>query len=305
MLDKGRGPGGRVSTRRSESGAFDHGAQYFTARSLPFVDAVGGWAQAGVAQRWVGRFGEVDSEGLRMLPHRNLWVGIPGMSRIVAHQLEGLDVRFGAEACGLARARRGWTVQTSSGEEFGPFDHAVVAVPAPQAAGLLGTVAPALAERARCATLAPCWSVMVAFEGSLGLDFEGLRVRSGCGLSWIARDSAKPGRQAEPPERWVLHAGPEWSAANIELPPDEVCGLLMREFVGLVERFGGVAGKPVHLRAHRWRYARTVAPLGSPCLNEPAMSLSVCGDWCLGSRVENAWTSGMAAAESVLASAAG
>ena len=35
VFDKGRGPGGRCSTRRSETASepgFDHGAQYFTAR---------------------------------------------------------------------------------------------------------------------------------------------------------------------------------------------------------------------------------------------------------------------------------
>ncbi|MEM1053678.1 MAG: FAD-dependent oxidoreductase, partial [Pseudomonadota bacterium] len=34
LLDKGRGPGGRMATRRAEIGgqavSFDHGAQYFT-----------------------------------------------------------------------------------------------------------------------------------------------------------------------------------------------------------------------------------------------------------------------------------
>ena len=304
VIDKGRGPGGRTSTRRSESGAFDHGAQFFTARSLPFVDAVADWAQAGVAQRWVGRFGELDGDGLRMLPDRNLWVGIPGMSRIVSHQLDGTEIRFDTQAGGLAHSTRGWMVKTASGDALGPFDHAVVAVPAPQAAELLGEVAPVMAERARRARFAPCWSVMAAFDRSLALPFEGLRVRSGSALSWIARDSAKPGRESEPLERWVLHAGPEWSEANVELERDDAGERLIREFLDLVSRCEGAAAVPVHLRAHRWRYARTVKPLGTPCLHEPASSLVVCGDWCLGSRVEDAWTSGAAAAEALVGSAA-
>jgi predicted NAD/FAD-dependent oxidoreductase len=39
LFDKGRGPGGRMSTRRMETPlgevAFDHGAQYFTAWPMP------------------------------------------------------------------------------------------------------------------------------------------------------------------------------------------------------------------------------------------------------------------------------
>ena len=32
VLDEGRGVGGRLATRRTASGVFDHGAQFFTAR---------------------------------------------------------------------------------------------------------------------------------------------------------------------------------------------------------------------------------------------------------------------------------
>ncbi|MGA8880775.1 MAG: FAD-dependent oxidoreductase, partial [Azonexus sp.] len=32
LFDKGRGPGGRMSTRRGDDWQCDHGAQYFTAR---------------------------------------------------------------------------------------------------------------------------------------------------------------------------------------------------------------------------------------------------------------------------------
>ena len=35
VFDKGRGIGGRLSTRRTDYGAFDHGAQYATVRDPP------------------------------------------------------------------------------------------------------------------------------------------------------------------------------------------------------------------------------------------------------------------------------
>jgi predicted NAD/FAD-dependent oxidoreductase len=51
LFDKGRGPGGRMSTRRIDTpldeAAFDHGAQYLTARDPAFVAQVDRWAQAG------------------------------------------------------------------------------------------------------------------------------------------------------------------------------------------------------------------------------------------------------------------
>ena len=40
VFDKGRGVGGRLATRRAGSAVFDHGAQFFTARSDEFQQQV-------------------------------------------------------------------------------------------------------------------------------------------------------------------------------------------------------------------------------------------------------------------------
>ncbi len=49
VLDKGRGVGGRMATRRFGGGSFDHGAQFFTARSDEFKEMVEDWRKAGAA----------------------------------------------------------------------------------------------------------------------------------------------------------------------------------------------------------------------------------------------------------------
>ena len=53
---------------------------------------------------------------------------------------------------------------------------------------------------------------MLAFKQSLGLEFGGAFVH-GSPLSWIARNSSKPGRDVEP-ETWVLHASSEWTRGS-------------------------------------------------------------------------------------------
>ena len=56
LFDKGRCPGGRMSTRRAQLDGrdmqFDHGAQYFTARDADFVAQVRRWEDVGLAARW-------------------------------------------------------------------------------------------------------------------------------------------------------------------------------------------------------------------------------------------------------------
>ena len=48
------------------------------------------------------------------------------------------------------------------------------------------------------------------------------------------------------------------------------------------------------------RYARTVQPLGRTHLWDAQAQLGLCGDWCLGHRVENAFLSGLELALAVV-----
>lgn len=51
--------------------------------------------------------------------------------------------------------------------------------------------------------------------------------------------------------------------------------------------------------AHRWRFARTVAPLGRPFAASSDGSLFVGGDWALGANVEHAVESGTSIAQAL------
>ena len=57
LVEKARGPGGRMSTRRIDELRFDHGAQYFTARDADFRRQVARWLKEGTVQRWRARIG--------------------------------------------------------------------------------------------------------------------------------------------------------------------------------------------------------------------------------------------------------
>lgn len=52
LFDKSRGSGGRMSSKRSDAGALDMGAQYFTARDRRFVNEVQRWQSNGWAEQW-------------------------------------------------------------------------------------------------------------------------------------------------------------------------------------------------------------------------------------------------------------
>ena len=50
VFEKSRGPGGRMATRDSEFGSFDHGAQYFTVRDERFEQALA--TASGLVRPW-------------------------------------------------------------------------------------------------------------------------------------------------------------------------------------------------------------------------------------------------------------
>jgi hypothetical protein len=288
VLDKGRGPGGRMAARRAEiageSVSFDHGAQYFTARDSAFRAAVAGWAEAGVVTRWPAA-GE------------NAWIGVPGMNAPIRTLAEPVDVHWGVRALAVRRKGARWLVETDKGT----FAAAtlIVAVPAEQARDLLEAPAPELAAVAASVHSAPCWAVMTGFAQRLPIAADAIRDPDAA-IAWAARNSAKPQRSGS--ECWVLHASPQRSRELLDLPAEEVGARLLDDFFA---QTGVAPTTPIHLAVHRWLYAMPAAIAGEPARYDADQRIGIAGDYLHSPRVEGAFLSGRALAERVLSTAPG
>ena len=281
LFDKGRGPGGRMATRRMEDGGttlhFDHGAQYFTARDPRFVEQVAHWEASGVAARWAAAGDDA-------------WVGTPAMNAPLKAMAGELGVQFGTRIEQLVRDGEGWQLD-GEGAPDARFDAVLVAVPAEQAGPLLQPHAPAMARLADQTASDPCWTLMAGFEAPLALVQDTLRQRGPIG--WAARNNTKPGRANE--ECWVIQASPEWSRAHLEEDAETVAAALLAE---LAEANGGPLPRQLGATAHRWRFARS-GTAGEEALWDAEQRIGVCGDWLIGPRVEAAYMSGLLLAEAV------
>ncbi len=289
ILDKGRGPGGRAATRRADGGLqFDHGLPCFTACSTDFAAVAAAWQAKGRAALWPGRFGRLDANGFEdeMAGSAPRWVGVPKMNALMAG--DGGTVQFGEEVVEIRRGPEGWILTTKTGGLHGPFDGVVLAVPSNQAVPLLAPVS-GLAELAAKPVYAPAWVGMAAFAAPLPAPFDAADGVDGP-LSLIVRDGSKPGRPSL--ETWVMHGAGDWSREHLEADKEEMAPRLLSAFRDLMGRAGCPVPEPDHLAAHRWRYALVETPLGAPCLMDPGAHIGACGDWCLGSTVEDAWRSG-------------
>ncbi len=284
VMDKGRGPGGRMSTRRLDTAAgpttFDHGAQYFTVRDPEFGMRVVAWAAKGVVAPWAAAGSDA-------------FVGVPAMNAPIREMAKAFPVQWGVQVETLSPNREGWQLGDKSGEEA-QADAVVVALPAEQSAQLIGHAAPGLATAARSTPSAPCWTLMLAFDRPLSTPMNCHRGGKDDALGWVARNGSKPGRTG--PEAWVLQAGAEWSKQNLEADAEWVA----RELLGAFEVLLGLElPVPTASSAHRWRYARSGSN-GSGALWDNARNLGVCGDWLIGPRVEAAWMSGTMLAKQIL-----
>ena len=140
-----------------------------------------------------------------------------------------------------------------------------------------------------------CWGLMLGFEERLELEFDGAFVQDSP-LSWIAKNSSKPGRESQN-ETWMVHANADWSMEHYDKPESEVSEKLMAEF----EAATGLSDlRPIHVSTKRWRYAQPLNPHPDSCLFDETLRIGACGDWCGGPRVEGAFLSGMAIAGRIM-----
>ena len=290
VFEKSRGLGGRLATRRAEGDlGFDHGAQYVIARSDAFRAVLKELEQAGSLTAWQPR----DLAPKAGAADDTWWVGTPGMTALFRPLAEGLDIRRATRVVSVTEGPEGIELGLEEGRSVGPFDRLVLAIPPRQAADLLaGRPETNLLSAVQ---IAPCWSVMLAFERPLEVAFDVWRNSEAGPLAWVARNASKPGRDPDV-DTWVLHGAPDWSTAQLEREPSEVLPELMAAFADLADPQSLPPTR--YAAAHRWRYARTVMPLGRLFLD--AGRIFVGGDWCLGARVEAAYDSGLAMAEAIL-----
>lgn len=296
--------GGRMGTRQTELGGFDHGAQYFTASSDRFRKEVAAWRKTGWVTPWDGKVvalehGKAKPAGRSSASAGKRLVAVPGMAALGARLADGIDVRTEQAVRRIEAIDQQWLLAVQSetvpiDASAGPFDAVIIAVPADLAALLLHPVS-GLAAQVEQEHLAPCWALILGFQDSLGLQYDGAWVQ-GSRLKWIARDASKP--QRRPGEHWIGHASPEWSAEHLDDDPERVKEKLLKAF----HEATGSYMQPVYADVHRWRYAQATSTLPGACLWDAKARIGVCGDWFAAGldgsgRVENAFLSGLAMAD--------
>lgn len=330
VFEKSRGYGGRMATRHTAFGGFDHGAQYFTVRDERFALAIQAAHQQVVpwsanSVRVLDALGHaLPTQAPRHGAREAHYVAAPGMNALVRAWAQPLadagHVHLNTRVQRISAdplKTGGWQLHTDDPTDaeaqhvFGGFDRVLIATPHPQALSLLeasgldqaDSLAQPLVQALRVPTVAPCWTLMLAFPQAMQPDLPSFGPQWNAArsthhrISWLSRENSKPRR--EHIERWTVQASPAWSQEHVNDTPERVTAKLRRAFAEVT----GIHAEPSHAEVHRWLYAQTQTPLGQAYVWEASAGLGLCGDWCLGHRVENAYISGLELAQTTLANA--
>ncbi|MGL6340824.1 MAG: NAD(P)/FAD-dependent oxidoreductase [Waterburya sp.] len=293
VLDKGRGIGGRLATRRLEYteacvGIFDYGAQYFSVKQPELQVWVDDWLEKGVIKEWCQGFGTVDGQ-----PR---YCGVNGIRSIAKYLARDLDVHTSTKVVKLNYTDR-WQVYTEDNQQF-EGDILVMTPPVPQSLDLLDNSQIVLPADIRTSLEAikyhSCIAILALLEqpskipppGGLALETEP--------LIWLASNHQKG--ISHNGYAVTLHATPSFSDTNWEYSDREIAENLFASASNWLD------SPVIKYQVHRWRYSLPATFYNQPYLALSELPLVMAGDAFVAPKLEGAVLSGMAAAEYILSS---
>ena len=294
VFEKSRGYGGRMATKRLEPYCFDHGTQFFTAKSPVFRSWLQPWLARGVVACWHATFAEIcGDQVLRYQPwdnHYPHYVGVPGMNELARQVARPLNVQLNTLVKKVSYDQR-WQLYSETGLLADGFDVLVLALPPVQAANLLPNDNSLVATLMDTSMLG-CFSLLLGFEQLPHQRFDVALVR-GLDISWLSLNHTKPGRQSLP--SIVVHATNRWANAHLNQPAKEVTAYMLAEATKVL---GYDTSKADVQYLHPWKYANIPRVSQKEMfLEHPTQPLLCCGDWNKQGRVEAAFLSGYAVAQ--------
>ncbi|WP_127142440.1 NAD(P)/FAD-dependent oxidoreductase [Pelagibacterium montanilacus] len=283
VFEKGRGPGGRMSTRRDGRFRFDHGAQCFTARTERFSRFLEPFAARGMVAEWAGKALNLEDGrvlGPRVWAERHM-VAVPAMNALPRALAEGLDVRDGVTVAPIRADGGGWRLADETAEELGRFDRVVAASVPSQIERLFGEIEgehPRFQRRAA----KPCHALMVGIEGPWSEDWIAAKPLTGP-IKWISADCTKPGRDRGV-TTLVAHTRSGWSRRHLDTPAALLAPVLAE---ALARALPMTLGTPETVVAHRWGSALVGKAARQGPWWDGARGLGATGDWAATSRIED------------------
>tara|TARA_R100000027_G_scaffold391_7_gene517 strand:- start:8189 stop:9109 length:921 start_codon:yes stop_codon:yes gene_type:complete len=292
VVEKGRGFGGRMATRRMAGARIDHGAQFFTVRSEQFRQRVMGWLDQGIVHEWF-RAAPWDS-GPEEYPR---YRGNAGMTDVAKALAAPLDVERSVRLVNASWSGVGWRAESDGGRSY-EADVLILTPPVPQSVALLsesgiqlpGSDWVALSEM----DYEPCLTGLFVLSGPSGIPAPGaMKVKDGP-VVWMG-DNTQKGISPDV-SAVTVHSSPEFARQYWDAADDERLPVLIEAASRHLD------SDVVEASIHRWRYNVPTRVWSSPFYWNDSFALGLAGDSFGGARIEGAALSGLALSRYLLSS---
>ncbi|MBW4614848.1 MAG: NAD(P)/FAD-dependent oxidoreductase [Desmonostoc vinosum HA7617-LM4] len=306
VVEKSRGLGGRVATRRLQGTWADHGACDLKPKGELFKRFVDLLCDRHILEVWTDTVYQLQPNSeISIRDSAPRYVAPMGMNTIAKFLAPGLEILLNQRVIEIALTpENNWRLTLESSNEELIAKALVIAIPAPQAFTLLAPLGEHLLEQAflhnlRSVEFYPCISAIAGYPPTSKPlpKWKALNFIDHTDLAWIGLDSSKRPNPQQP--HFVVQSSADFAQNHLESPDLQPVGqyLLQRAAASLNLPW---LNTPDWMQVHRWRYAFPSRPWHASFLSvETSPPLICCGDWCGGNLVESAILSGLATAEKI------
>ena len=278
VLEKSRGLGGRMATRRDEKNTYDHGAQFYkTSRERALIPWHSAWTESGFSHLWFERDG------------KSFWCSHKGMTALAKNLASSVSVELNEKAVLIKKVDHKYQVIGES-QKFWTADRLFLTCPLPQSLDLLDQSAIAFEPKLRDINYAKALVGLFQLSGSLDLDYQ---ENVSDALFSISNQKSK-GMSEDLCVTAVMQ--PDWAEKYFDFPDVEVLKLIENEFLKVVSK--SVSIQKSQLK--KWRFSHPKQTYEKKYYQVPGHQIYLAGDALGGPSLLGAVESALALSDAVL-----
>ena len=284
VFDKARGPGGRSSNKRFKNNlSFDHGVQYISPKSKPFIKYIHKLHKNKILKSWDDNHLDFTFE---KKPFSTKYIGRKANNDLVKYNLKNIKQSFASPIEKIDFKKYFWEITLKNKLKY-QFKSLIITCPFPQLKKLAKNYLDKNILKLKV-QMQPNITVMLALKNKKTLPISSIKFDDDI-LAWAANENSKK-RFKSNINLWTLQATLRWSKKTINKYKIDksIMSQLVTRFIKLT---GFEKNKIIFKKIHGWKYSYNYKKTPYLSIWNKKINLGICGDWLSGPKVENAWLS--------------
>jgi renalase len=304
LIDKSRGLGGRLATRRLAGTHADHGVCYLQPKGDLFRQLIGELVSAGILRVWTEGIHSLSADGIvqpptKFAPYYAAPLGATSIAKYLGRDLEIIGDKL---ITAIDPINNGWRLSSKDPEFALTAEQVIFATPPAQALAIAKKeIDSNCIQQLSSIQFSRSITAIAVYPATdqtaaAAITWQGIHCIEHPTLAWIGLDSSKQLNPTHPV--LVIQSGAAFAQQYFDAPDLAIIGQkLLDAIVPLIPTLT----TPELVQVHRWGYAFAQNPASVQFITaQTTAPLYFGGDWCGGNRVESAYLSGMAVADRIL-----